>query len=90
MYIYIEYTSFAVNLYSKMGLGERIMSPQRKINFNVYWGAMFSNAECNLLIKIQLQYIHIYIYIYIYIFKHTYKIHANSVVHKGRATVLSD
>jgi len=26
----------------------------------------------------------------IYIYKHIYKIHANSVVHKGRATLLSD
>jgi len=26
----------------------------------------------------------------IHIYKHIYKIHANSVVHKGRATVLSD
>ena len=63
MNLYKEYTSSAVNLYSKVGLWERIMLPQRKINFNMCWGAIFSNAECILLIKIQLQYIYIYIYI---------------------------
>ena len=53
-----------------MGLGKRIMLPQRNINFNLCWGAIFSNAEYNLLIKIQLK------YIYIYMYKHIYKVHA--------------
>jgi len=57
MHLYKEYTSSLVNLYSKVGLWKRIILLQRKINFIVFWGAIFSNAECILLIKIQLQYI---------------------------------